>query len=77
MSDSNFIKRTASIIALASALPGSTVAGGLLGAMIDRWLGTAPAGAIALAGCGFIAATVQLLRTSSQNPDDTAPPSSS
>ena len=77
MSDSDFIKRTASIIALASALPGSTVAGGLLGAVIDQWLGTAPFGAIALAGCGFVAATVQLLRISQQNPHDTAPPPSS
>jgi F0F1-type ATP synthase assembly protein I len=77
MSDSSFIKRTASIIALASALPGSTVAGGLLGAMIDRWLGTAPIGAVAIGALGFAGATAQLLRISRQNPNDTAPPPSS
>jgi F0F1-type ATP synthase assembly protein I len=77
MSDSNFIKRTASIIALASALPGSTVAGGILGTMIDRWLGSAPVGAVVLGALGFAAATVQLLRISNKHPDDIAPPPSS
>ena len=75
MSDSAFLKRTAAIIALASALPGSTVAGGLLGAMIDRWLESAPYGAVSLGAVGFTLAVMQLLRTSRPSDDPPPPPS--
>lgn len=76
MVDPDFYKRTASAIALASALPGSTIAGGLLGALIDRWLGSAPYGAIGLGALGFAAAVMQLLRTSRPPDDPAAPPPS-
>ena len=44
------------------SLPGMTLGGGVLGAGLDRWLGTTPWITIGLAGAGFAAAVAQLLR---------------
>ncbi len=71
--DPALLKRTLSTIALASALPGSTLAGGLLGAWLDDRFGSSPFGVVSLGALGFAAAVVQLLRTS-RTPDDPAPP---
>ncbi len=74
MLDPAFLKRTASTIALASALPGSTLLGGYLGFLLDRWLGTAPIGAVSLGALAFAGAVVQLLRTSRPPDDPTSDP---
>ncbi len=76
MLDPAFYKRTASTIAMAAALPGMTIAGGLLGALVDRWLGSAPYGAVGLGGFGFAVAVMQLLRTTRPPDDPAAPPPS-
>lgn len=74
MQDPELLKRTASAIALASSIPGCTIAGGLLGVLIDRWLGSAPLGAVGLGAVGFATAVMQLLRTSRPPHDPPAPP---
>lgn len=74
MNDPELLKRTASAIALASSIPGCTIAGGLLGVLIDQWLGSAPLGAVGLGAVGFAAAVLQLLRTSRPPDDPLAPP---
>ena len=57
-----FLKRTASAIANAAALPGATLLGGWAGSRLDQWLGCSPLGAISLGALGFAAAVYQLLR---------------
>lgn len=77
MSEPSRTQRMLRVIALASTLPSVTVAGGALGALIDRWLGTSPFGVLGFGAIGFGAAVAQLLRSSHPSPNDTppAPPS--
>lgn len=49
-------------LAGAWALPGMTIGGGVLGALIDTAFDTGPWGTIGLAAAGFVGAVVQLLR---------------
>lgn len=62
------------MVAAVSALPGSTVAGLLLGILADRWLGTSPALAVTGLVLGFAAGIVSLFRTRTPPPADDADP---
>ncbi|MSP54951.1 MAG: hypothetical protein EXR69_05000 [Myxococcales bacterium] len=47
---------------MAASLPGATVLGGFVGYQVDRWLGSAPIGALGLGALAFAAALTPLLR---------------
>lgn len=61
-------RRVGPVVAAVSALPGSTLAGLLLGWLLDRWLGTSPALTVSGLVFGFSAGIVALFRTRSPPP---------
>lgn len=73
MSEPSRAQRTLRLIAIASTLPTVTLAGGLLGALVDRWLGSSPLGVLGFGALGFGTAVLQLLRSSRPSADDTPP----
>jgi F0F1-type ATP synthase assembly protein I len=70
MSDSGGWRRAWRASALVSALPTATIAGALLGAGLDRVLGTGWFATVVLGSLGFVAGVYQLFRGLKQAPDD-------
>ncbi len=70
MSETGGWTRAYQAMALVSALPISTIAGGLLGAWLDRLLGGGWILTATLGLLGFFAGILQLFRGLQQKPDD-------